>query len=81
MKTTIDRLGRIVVPKALRDAMGLEGGTPLEIRIREGRLEIEPLATPMRLVPRGKGLVATADDPLPAIDAEGVRAITESLRR
>lgn len=81
MKTSIDRLGRIVVPKALRDAMGLEGGTQLEIRMREGRIEIEPVATPMRLVPRGKGLVATTDDPLPAIDAEGVRAITESLRR
>ncbi len=53
----------------------------LEIRVREGRLEIEPLATPMRLVPRGKGLVATADEPLPAIDADAVRAATESLRR
>jgi AbrB family looped-hinge helix DNA binding protein len=81
MKTAIDGSGRIVVPKALRDALRLEGGTLLEIRVREGRIEIEPLATPMRLVRRGKGLVATADEPLPAIDAEGVRAVTESLRR
>lgn len=70
-----------MVPKSLRDALGLEGGTLLEIRVREGRLEIEPLATPMRLVPRGKGLVATTDEPLPSIDAEAVRAATESLRR
>lgn len=70
-----------MVPKALRDALGLEGGTLVEIRVREGRLEIEPLATPMRLVRRGKGLVATAADPLPPIDAQGVRAVTESLRR
>jgi AbrB family looped-hinge helix DNA binding protein len=81
MKTAIDGSGRIVVPKALRDALRLEGGTPLEIRVRDGRLEIEPLSTPMRLVPRGNGLVAVADEPLPAIDAEVVRAVTESLRR
>jgi AbrB family looped-hinge helix DNA binding protein len=81
MRTAIDGSGRIVVPKALRDALRLEGGTPLDIRVRDGRLEIEPIATPMRLVPRGKGLVAVADGPLPAIDAEAVRSATESLRR
>lgn len=81
MKTTIDRSGRIVVPKPLRDALRLEGGTPLEIRIRDGRLEIEPVSTPMRLVRRGRGLVATTDEPLPALDAEAVRAVTEALRR
>ena len=81
MRTTIDRSGRIVVPKSLRDALNLEGGTSLEIRAREGRLEIEPVAAPMRLVRRGKGLVATTDEPLPTIDADVVRRVTESLRR
>ncbi|HET9563329.1 MAG TPA: AbrB/MazE/SpoVT family DNA-binding domain-containing protein [Mycobacterium sp.] len=81
MQTTIDRVGRIVVPKALRDELHLVGGTALEIRVNDGRLEIEPLATPMRLVGRGKGLVATTDKPLPPIDADDVRAVVESLRR
>jgi hypothetical protein len=35
----------------------------------------------MRLVNRGKGLVAITDEPLPRIDADDVRAVTESLRR
>lgn len=69
------------MPKALRDELNLEPGTSLEIRAREGRLELEPLVTPMRLVRRGKGLVATTDEPLPRIDADDVRAVTESLRR
>ena len=81
MRVTIDRAGRLVVPKALRDELNLEPGTSLEIRAREGRLELEPLVTPMRLVRRGKGLVATTDEPLPRIDADDVRAVTESLRR
>ena len=53
----------------------------LEIREREGRLELEPAATPMRLVWKGKALVATTDEPLPRIDAEHVRGVTESQRR
>lgn len=81
MRTTIDPSGRIVVPKPLRDALNLEGGTPLDIRVREGRLEIEPVAAPMRLVRRGKGLVATTDEPLPTLDADLVRRVTESVRR
>ncbi len=81
MKTTIDRAGRVVVPKPLREELNLEAGTGLEIRVREGRLELEPVATAMRLVQRGKGRVATTEEPLPRLDADDVRAVTESLRR
>ena len=81
MKTTIDRAGRVVVPRALRDALGLKGGTQVEIRVNGGMLEIEPIPTPMRLVKRGKGHVAVTDTPLPPIDADDVRAVIESLRR
>jgi AbrB family looped-hinge helix DNA binding protein len=81
MKTTIDKAGRLVVPKALRDELGLEAGTRLEIRSREGRLELEPVATPMRLVRRHGRLVATTDEPLPRLNAADVRAVVESQRR
>jgi AbrB family looped-hinge helix DNA binding protein len=81
MKVTIDGAGRIVVPKSLREQLALEGGTALEIRAMNGKLELEPVATPMRLVRRGNGLVATTDEPLPAVDADDVRAVMELLRR
>ncbi len=81
MRVTIDRAGRLVVPKPLRDELKLEPGATLELRAREGRLELEPVAVPMRLVRRGKGLVATTDEPLPRIDADDVRAVLESQRR
>jgi AbrB family looped-hinge helix DNA binding protein len=81
MRTTIDDAGRLIVPKALRDELRLTGGTLLEIRLREGRLELEPVATPMRLERWGRRLVATADEPLPRIDADDVRAVVESQRR
>jgi hypothetical protein len=53
----------------------------MEIRIRDGRLELEPVTVPMRLVRHGKGLIATTEEPLPEIDADQVRAVVESLRR
>lgn len=81
MRTTIDGAGRIVVPKTLRDALGLHAGTPLEISARDGRLEVEATPTPMRLVRRGEGLVATTDEPLPQLGADDVRAVLESSRR
>lgn len=81
MRITMDRAGRLVVPKPLREELRLEAGATLEVRAREGRLELEPVAVPMRLVRRGKGLVATTDEPLPRITADDVRAVLESQRR
>ena len=81
MRTTIDRAGRIVVPKALRDELRLEAGQPLEIVAREGRLEIEAPPTAMRLERRGGGLVAVPEEPLPVLTAAEVRDTLEQLRR
>jgi AbrB family looped-hinge helix DNA binding protein len=33
MRTTIDKAGRIVVPKALREALGMRAGAVLDIPI------------------------------------------------
>jgi len=81
MRTTIDSAGRLVVPKALRDELRLEGGTLVEITLRDGRIELQPVATPMRLVRRSGRLVATTDEPLPRLDADDVRRVVESQRR
>jgi AbrB family looped-hinge helix DNA binding protein len=70
-----------VVPKALRDELGLSAGTAVEITTRDGKLVIEPAATKMRLVKRGKGLVATTEEPLPELTADDVRSVIQSLRR
>lgn len=38
MAATLDRFGRIVIPKAVRDGLGLGPGSVLEIEEREGRI-------------------------------------------
>lgn len=83
MRTTIDRSGRIVVPKAMRDRLGLDGGAEVDIDIVDGRIEIEPAPQPVRLVERDGFLAieVDGDDDRPKITVEQVRDLLEELRR
>ena len=80
MKATIDAAWRIVVPKALRQALGLKPGQPLDIRAGDGYLEIEIASTNVKLTKRGKGMVAVPDTELPPLTAEQVRDTLERTR-
>ena len=44
MKTTIDRFGRVVLPKSLRDAFDLKPGTTIEIEATEKEILLKPEA-------------------------------------
>lgn len=43
MDATIDRAGRLIVPKPICEAAHLHPGTQVRFRVAEGRLEIEPV--------------------------------------
>lgn len=81
MKTAIDSAGRIVVPKSLRDELGLTPGRDLVIRARDGALVIEPVPTDVTLVRRGKRLVARPKEALPKLTQDEIRAVLEGSRR
>ncbi len=81
MQSTIDAAGRVVIPKSMRDSLGLTGRQTIEIRERDGAIEIEPAATPMRLEERDGHLVAVPDHELPALTDDLVRATLERVRR
>jgi AbrB family looped-hinge helix DNA binding protein len=51
----MDKSGRLVLPKAVREEAGIEPGMPLRIRVRDGRVEIEPEYAKVRLV-RKRGI-------------------------
>ncbi len=82
MRTTIDAAGRVVIPKQLRQAASLEPGQELEITERDGRIEIEPVSAPVRLVERDGFLAAeTSDGDTTTLTASEVRDLLERTRR
>ena len=56
MQATIDRAGRIVIPKQIRDALGLTPDTELEITIDGGGVRLEPVPHRERPVEESDGL-------------------------
>jgi AbrB family looped-hinge helix DNA binding protein len=81
MRTTIDGAGRVILPKPLREALGLRGGQEIEISLRDGRIEIEPVFVPMRLVDRSGILVAEPEESVPPLTRTDVRDVLERVRR
>lgn len=77
---TIDSAGRIVIPKPVRAAAGLEPNMPLSISVRDGRIEIEPAARTVKLVKRGGVRVAVPGTPSDALTAAEVTDTQKSLR-
>lgn len=76
MKTTIDRAGRIVIPKAIRDRAGLTPGLDLEIAEDNGEIKIVQAAPEGRVIERDGHLLWEAANPVPE-DAT-LRAIWEA---
>jgi AbrB family looped-hinge helix DNA binding protein len=80
MKTTIDAAGRLVIPRDIRREAGLKPGTPLEVRVRDGRIEIEPAPLPVKLVRHGRWLVAVPKRRVGTLREETVRQTRDALR-
>jgi AbrB family looped-hinge helix DNA binding protein len=77
MITTMDAAGRLVIPREIRREAALEPDTPLEVRWRDGVIEIEPQPLAVTLERKGRLLVAT-----PAARVATLRtAMVERTRR
>ncbi len=81
MKTTIDRSGRVVVPRPIRQKLGLLGGEELEVEERDGLIEMRPATTDVRIVETAEGPVAQPLTELPPMTDEMVREVLEKVRR
>jgi AbrB family looped-hinge helix DNA binding protein len=80
MRSTIDSAGRLVIPKDVRRDAGLRSGMAVEIVARNGRVEIEPAPLPVRLVKKGRLLVAVPRQKVPPMTAQTVERTRERLR-
>ena len=70
MRTTIDTAGRLVIPRSLRNRIGLDGGGEVEIELDGAAIRIEPVA----------GTQLREDDGLLVIPATGT-SIDDTLVR
>ncbi len=80
MKTTIDKVGRVVIPLAIRERAGLTPGAELDITLDEFGVRLERVAPGPRLVKVGRRTVArptVTSDARPGID---VAALIEDER-
>lgn len=87
MRTTIDRAGRVVIPKVFREQAGLRPGDEVEVNLREGNIEISQMPPKGRLIKEGTLLVwqpesgAGTVDSVALVEEERERRISEIARR
>jgi AbrB family looped-hinge helix DNA binding protein len=81
MRTTIDRAGRLVVPRELRDRLKLVGGETVELTERDGVIEISVAPTTVDIVDTPSGVVATPRHHAGELTDEMVRETLERVRR
>jgi AbrB family looped-hinge helix DNA binding protein len=72
MSLKIDQAGRIVVPKPMRDRLGLRPNTEIEIVEQAGGLLLRPLESQPTLVKRENGLLVHRGVAEPGADFDRV---------
>ncbi len=80
MTITIDAAGRVVIPKAMRDALGLSAGVPLVVTTDGVGVRIEPETTGGHLVKVDGQLVVVSSTGRSVTDRELREAIDAGRR-
>ena len=78
MEVTMDSVGRVLVPKTFRDALGLTPGTKMDISAYGAGLQIMPGGRTAKLVRENGRLVLTGDT---VITDEIMYALIDAGRR
>ncbi|UJP10893.1 AbrB/MazE/SpoVT family DNA-binding domain-containing protein [Microbacterium sp. KUDC0406] len=81
MSITIDAAGRLVVPKSVRDAMGLRPGIPVDVTFVDGHIEIEYAPIRAKIDTSAELPRLIPDGDVESIDDEIVRSVLDSTRR
>jgi len=74
METRLDKFGRIVVPKGVRDGLGLRPGDALVVRETPEGIYLQPLATTDASLREVNGVLVfdgVLDEPIPDVVAWG----------
>lgn len=77
----IDTVGRLVIPKEIREEAGIVPGMPLSVTCRDGQIILEPRRRPVRIEKRGRIQVAVAVEPGEPLARSTVKAAQARARR
>jgi AbrB family looped-hinge helix DNA binding protein len=81
MRTTIDSAGRVVIPKSLREAIGLGDGGEIEIQLVDGALLVAPPTVGKRIEERNGRATIVPEQELPPLSDQVVREVLDATRR
>lgn len=70
--TTLDKFGRVLLPKPLRDRVGLRPGDSLHVEVREGSVVLEPVRVKPGIVYRNGWPVLTGYEVEEGFDWKGL---------
>ncbi|MDL9947618.1 AbrB/MazE/SpoVT family DNA-binding domain-containing protein [Gordonia sp. ABSL11-1] len=79
MEATIDSGGRLLLPKALRELLGITPGSTVDISLYGGGLQVTPGGRTARLVKGADGHLVTESDT--TVTDEVMFALIDSTRR
>jgi AbrB family looped-hinge helix DNA binding protein len=80
IQTTIDSAGRLVLPKTVREEAGILPGMSLQVSVREGRIEIEPVPRQVQIVQKGPLHIAVPVEEGPALSGATVEQVRREVR-
>ncbi len=80
MRVSIDKAGRVVIPKRVRDELGLLPGQDLELNTRSDGIHISVPPLRVRIIGEGRDSRLVADDQVPHLSDETIRATLEAVR-
>ena len=81
MYVTVDRVGRVVIPKVLRVALGITPDTPLELILDGSGLRIEPVRRRQRAIGTSDGLPILGDVEGVVLTDDDVRRLRDDIQR
>jgi len=81
MRTTMDAAGRVVIPKSLREAIGLGDGGEIEIQLVDGALRVAPPTVRKRIEDRDGRATIVPEQDLPPLPDRVVRDVLDAIRR
>lgn len=73
-EVVIDDRGRILIPKEIRDRLGLQPGNTARLEVEEGKLIIMPPLSPDEFIKRMEGCITKGE---PAMDPLKLKEVWE----